>query len=135
MRSSCMSAVESTRRCCCTIVTCRALFRHTSAGTVGAGRRVDPDPHPGRGFGRRGGGRRSGISRGGGGRGLPGYPTGASGGTSRYWRANRAIDWNAGAATTPPQIVVGSSTVTRMTSSGRDAGTNPTKLATYFEVE
>jgi hypothetical protein len=55
----------------------------------------------------------------------------ASGGISRYWRAKRAISWNAGAATTPPQIAPrGSSTVTRTTSFGALAGTTPTKEAT-----
>ena len=44
---------------------------------------------------------------------------GASGGTSRYWSAKRAIAWKAGAATTPPQIARrGSSTVTSTTSLG-----------------
>lgn len=47
----------------------------------------------------------------------------ASGGTSRYWSANWAISAKAGAATTPPQIVLGSSTVTRMTRRGLLAGT------------
>src|SRR5215467_14067442 len=60
---------------------------------------------------------------------------GASGCTSRYWSANFAIFWKAGAATVPPQIaVVGSSTATRITSRGREAGTNPTNDATYFPV-
>ena len=60
-------------------------------------------------------------------RGRPAY---ASGGISRYWSAKRAICWKAGAATVPPQIVLGSSTVTRMTSRGSLAGTAPTNDAT-----
>ena len=52
-----------------------------------------------------------------------------------YWSANFAIFWNAGAATVPPQIaVVGSSTATRITSRGREAGTKPTNDATYLPV-
>ena len=61
--------------------------------------------------------------------------SGASGGTSRYWSANFAISENAGAATLPPQITVcGSSTATRITRRGRDAGTKPTNDATYLPV-
>src|SRR3954469_4979537 len=58
---------------------------------------------------------------------------GASGGTppSRYCISNFAICAKAGAATTPPQIAPrGSSTETRITSRGRDAGTTPTNEAT-----
>src|SRR4029079_16677099 len=64
--------------------------------------------------------------------------SGASGGTppSRYWRANFAICANAGAATTPPQIAPrGSSTETRITSRGREAGTTPTNEATERDFE
>src|SRR5262245_51690540 len=61
---------------------------------------------------------------------------GLSGGTSRYWSANRAICWKTGAATVPPKIApCGSSTVTRMTRRGAVAGTMPTNEATYFDVE
>ena len=35
---------------------------------------------------------------------VAGFDSGASGGTSRYWSAKRAISRNAGAATMPPQI-------------------------------
>ena len=60
-----------------------------------------------------------------------GSVSGTSGGISRYCRSKPAICWNAGAATTPPQIAVaGSSTVTRITSRGFFAGTMPTNEAT-----
>ena len=50
---------------------------------------------------------------------------------SRYCRSKRAIWENAGAATTPPKIAPrGSSTDTRMTRRGREAGTTPMKDAT-----
>ena len=59
----------------------------------------------------------------------------ASGEISRYRRSKLAICWNAGAATTPPKIApCGSSTVTSTRSRGRDAGTMPTKDATYFPL-
>lgn len=62
--------------------------------------------------------------------------TSISGGTSRYCSAKRAIWEKTGAATEPPQIApFGSSTATRITSRGFDAGRNPTNEATYFEVE
>ena len=55
---------------------------------------------------------------------------GSSGGTPRYCRSNFAIAANAGAATTPPKIEPrGSSTLTRTTRRGCDAGTIPTKEA------
>ncbi len=61
------------------------------------------------------------------------FDSGASGGTSRYWSANRARSRKIGAATTPPQICpCGSSTITRIASRGLRAGTRPTKEATYF---
>src|SRR5438270_331716 len=56
---------------------------------------------------------------------------GPSGGTPMYCRSKRAICWNAGAAIVPPQIALcGSSTITRTTSRGREAGTKPTNEAT-----
>ena len=75
------------------------LVRHTCGVTLEAGTRVEPSPHPGGG--------------------LPSFEpggqfSGLSGGTSRYWSANWASSWKAGAATTPPQMVRGSSTVTRI---------------------
>ena len=55
---------------------------------------------------------------------------------SRYWRSNLAIWEKAGAATTPPQIAPwGSSTETRITRRGRDAGTIPTKDVGIVPVE
>ena len=55
---------------------------------------------------------------------------GSSGGTPRYCRSNFAIAANAGAATTPPKIEPrGSSTLTRTTRRGCEAGTMPTKEA------
>src|SRR5436190_2944491 len=60
----------------------------------------------------------------------------ASGGTSRYCRSNFAISWKTGAATIPPKIAPrGSSTVTRITSRGLLAGTNPTNDAMYRVLE
>ena len=65
---------------------------------------------------------------------------GASGGTPpfRYCRSNFAICAKAGAATTPPQIApFGSSTETRITRRGREAGTTPVhadRLATDDET-
>ena len=59
----------------------------------------------------------------------------ASGGTWRYCSPNRAICANAGAATTPPQIIsFGSSTMSATTSRGLVAGTKPTNEATYLPV-
>src|SRR5439155_196094 len=52
------------------------------------------------------------------------------GSASQYVRGGERCD-DAGAATTPPQIApCGSSTETRITSRGRDAGTIPTNEAT-----
>ena len=113
-RSSCISAVESIPRCS-TFVTVRVLFRHTCGATLAAGNAGGAKPPPGWGaaFFEPGG-----------------QFSGLSGGTSRYWSANWASSWKAGAATTPPQMVEGSSTVTRITSRGLVAGTNPTNDAT-----
>src|SRR5574341_201577 len=63
-------------------------------------------------------------------------PPVSSGGACRYARLCSATARNAGAATLPPPTTPsGLSIITRITSIGADAGTNPTKELTYSSFE